>query len=347
MKKYIDNKLLLLFFSKLELVIDSDVSLFEGLGFALEKEKDERLAGYYKAIMERSIEGESLSSILGDLNFIENKRYIKLIELGEHTGSLDSVLKDIIEDIEMEIFVSERIKVAVNYPSMLFYLTIAVIYIIILKVVPMFKNIILYNNVKVGKSTNFVFMLSDFVNNNLILSSVILVAFVGLVVLLFNSNFKYGFGKKMFSSMLMTSNIQRTRMGLNFARSYLLLVKSGLGAEQSFEFLAASEGAKEISDKYKKAKEIIETQQDYNKAYNLLDFLPESLIQIIAVSSRTGHTEKALEKIIKVLKRDLESYIERFISKIEPTMIFIVTLIVGIVLFSVVSPVFNMIGSMV
>ncbi len=162
MNKYIENKKLLLFFSKLALVVDSDISIYEGLGFALEKEKDERLASYYRAIMDRSLEGESLSAIVEDLDFIENKRYIKLLELGEYTGSLETVINDIIEDLEMEISVSERVKSAVNYPSMLFYLTLVIIYIIMLKVVPMFKNIIVYNNVEVTRSTYTVFAISDF-----------------------------------------------------------------------------------------------------------------------------------------------------------------------------------------
>ncbi len=165
-------------------------------------------------------------------------------------------------------------------------------------------------------------------------------------MLIFNSSFSSEIRRKLFGRVLLSSKIQRTRIGLNFTRSYLLLVKSGLSTEESFEFLARSEKNKLISDRYLEAKELIESEEDFNMAFKLLDFMPESLSQILAVSTKTGHVEKSLEKVLRVLKRDLDSYIEKFISRIEPVMIFVVTLIVGLVLFSVVSPVFNMIGSM-
>ncbi len=346
-KKYIDNDKLLIFFSKLALIIDSDISLFEGMGFAMEKETDQDLLRYYKVIRDKSLEGNKLSEILAELDIIKEKRYIKLIELGEYTGNLESVLYDIIDDLDMEINISNKIKSAVTYPTMLFSLTIMIIYIVIIKVVPMFQTVIQYNSIKPSKATLLIFNISDVFNANVYASFSVFALIVILLVYLFKGNHSEKMRQKLITKLFFTKNIYRNRLGLNFAKSYLLLVKSGLSMEQSFEFLAQSESDKELKLKIIEAKELLENQQDAELAFKNLDFLPEVLTGIIAVSSKTGHIEKSLENSIRVLDRDLDTKVERFLSRIEPIMIFVITIIVGFILFSVVSPVFNMISSMV
>ncbi len=345
-KRYLDNEKLLDFFTKMSLIYNSDISIHEGLAISASKEKDRVMVSHYENLKNLVLDGKSISESLKEMDFIENKRYIKLIELGEFSGKLDSVFRDIIDDLSIEIETSNRLKSSLTYPSLLFIITLLMIFIIFTNVIPLFKEIFIRNNAEPNGLTRFVFSISDFLTANILISALLFLLIAGFVYYLLKFKSAKSLRRKLFMNFLTVRNVRKSRGGLNFAKSYLLLIKAGVGKMKAFDILIATETDPKIKQKIKSANEILKDSSDFDAALNELGFLPDFLTSIIAVSTKTGHLESALQSAIVVMKRDFDDSLDRFLSFVEPVMITIVVVIIGLILFAVISPVFGMLDGL-
>ena len=82
-------------------------------------------------------------------------------------------------------------------------------------------------------------------------------------------------------------------------------------------------------------------EEDLSKAMQAAELLSPAQCRMLAVGVRGGNADRMMETIADELMQDATGSLERMVAKIEPTMVLVTSLLVGVILLSVMLPLMN------
>lgn len=346
MKNYkLDNQIMATFTRQLSLVLDSDLPIHQGLEIIESKTKSEGLKHIIKAVRADIKEGYSLSESLLKFSDEFTPFVVNMIELGEKSGSLNNVLTQIADSLEKEIEIKSKVKSALAYPIILSLMMLGVIMLLVVKVLPAFDDILKSLGGELPGFTAWMLESSKFIGGNL-LTLVALVVIVVIGFFLFKNTKKGRFTTDKWVFFIpVQKGIASAVMGSRFARNLSVLLKSG------FSFTIALEMLKPIMDneymnllidnavvELKEGVSIAEVVEKFN-------IFPGIMIRLFSVAEKTGHMDQMLDKVSVEMEKEADMKLEGIATVIEPLLIIILSILIGVILVSVILPIINILNS--
>lgn len=123
-----------------------------------------------------------------------------------------------------------------------------------------------------------------------------------------------------------------------FAGGMALTLSSGLNPEQSMELVEKLLNNPYFSEKIKKCKELMLEGCEFSSALTRSDIFSGMYGRIISIASRTGNMDSAMKEIAAKYEDDLDTRLIGLIAMLEPTLVIILSVIVGFILLSVMLP---------
>ena len=230
----------LMFTRNLQVMVASGLSVPKALDILSQQTKNKFFGESLEKISESRVKGDKFSDALSKHKKIFSDLYCNMIELGEESGNLDKVLKDLAFQMEKEHNLKSKIKGAMMYPSVIICAMLLIGMLIIIFVVPKLKATFDSLNVDLPKSTKIILNLG-----NTLSSPIFLAEFFGGAILLFFSikaiN-KTKSGKKFFDSMIMripvVGQIVKKSNVANIIGTLSTLLSSGLPIVKSLEIIS-------------------------------------------------------------------------------------------------------------
>ena len=139
-KNKLANQDLFHFCEQFSILLHSGISCAEGFQLMMENSKTQEGKDFFRILSEDFEQNGSLAQTLKNSGHFPNSM-ISYIKIGEETGCLDEVLKSLSEHYEQEIEISETIRSAVTYPLLMLAMMGTVIVILLVKVLPVFKQV--------------------------------------------------------------------------------------------------------------------------------------------------------------------------------------------------------------
>lgn len=269
-----------------------------------------------------------------------------LIHAGEEGGVLEISLDRLATFLEAQDSLRKKVKSAMTYPVVVIIITILVLGLMTAIVVPQFKTA--YGNLgitedKMPALTRYIFALADFLRTGWFLVPLPALGVYGLWVLIG----KLPGGKKFQDTVKIkapvTGDIAFKVIITRTFRTLATLVNAGVPILEALDMSAAVADNVIVTSAFLKIKEKAQNGMPLNTTMKELPVFPAMVGHMVAVGEETGRIDEMLDKIAEWYNTELEEKIKGLTSIIEPVLIVIVGIGVGLVVGSVFIP---LIGAM-
>jgi type IV pilus assembly protein PilC len=290
--------------------------------------------------------GSSISKAMAKHPEVFSTFYVNMVISGEETGHLDDVFVFLAEYIDRTYAMNSKARNALIYPAFVVITFIGVMILMFTMVIPKISDILLSSGQEIPTYTRIVLGFSTFfVNYGLFLVVAIAVGAVFLFRYIrtpigrvgmdrFKISIPYvgDFYKKLYLARIADNWSTSLASGITMVRSLELsasVVDNAIYKKLLEDTVVAVKGGASVSDSLGKYQEEI----------------PGIIVQMVKVGEETGELGAILKTMAKFYQREVNAAIETLISLIEPVMIVFLGVAVGILLASVLIPIYNVASS--
>jgi len=341
----VPQKDLLVFFRQLAVILQSGVSLAQGMTLIAENMSNKKLANCVMRISARLSAGEELSLSLRQYPKVFPPITVGLIEAGEAGGILDQVLERVALLMEEQAKIRGQIIGALVYPGLVFLLASSVSLALLIFIVPRFKDMFDGMGADLPTLTSFMLSLSQLVTSMqfAIGAPVILVGlFYGFRTIYSSKSGRLKIDTAVFKVPLFGDLILRSEMA-GMCDTLATLVNSGIPVVDGLERCISASSNERIRTTIRRGINLVIQGQELNYSLAQSQVFPKLVISMIKIGEETGQLSFMLEKLAIFYKREVESTVSSLTKAMEPAVIFVVAGIVGTIVISLYLPMFSLI----
>ena len=344
----IPQKDLLIFFRQLAIVLQSGVSLAQGLVLIGENMTNKKFRACIYAIAARLNAGEDLSFCLKQYPKVFAPITVGLIEAGEVGGILDQVLERIALLLEEQAKLKGQIIGALIYPAIVLLLAVTVSLGLLIGIVPKFETMFSNMGAELPALTKFMLNLSRLVTTPGFAIGAPVTIFV--CIFLFRGFYASKEGRiavdtGIFAVPLFGDLILRSEMAA-LCDTLSTLVTSGIPLVDSLQRCMSASSNQLIKNTIQLGIQLVREGQELNYSFNQSKIMPRLVVSMIKIGEETGELSFMLEKLSDFYKREVESTVSALTKAMEPAIIFVVAGIVGTIVIALYLPMFSMIKAM-
>ena len=305
----------------------------------LESKKAKKCIG---EIYESVQSGRSLSEAFAEQRGVLPNIMISMISAGEESGRLDEVMERLAEHFAKDAKLKNKISSAMVYPKILALLTAAISIGLLTFLVPKIGVTIAELGGELPGLTKFLLKLSD----SVVHYWYIYLAVIGLAV--------YGFklwrssekGAETWSKLMLKIPVvgKATKMNASarFTRTVSTLLRSGISVLQSVEITEKSLDNVILQKKLEQARIEIRKGTSLSRSIRDITEFPPMIYAMVSIGEESGTLDAILEKAADYFEDEADSATQKMVSALEPVMIIIMAIIVGLVVGGIGMPILTM-----
>ncbi len=293
----------------------------------------------------RADEGEPLSQCLREGGRIP--AYVcGLVEVGEETGRTEEALAALSRYYERRARLDRQVRSALLYPAVMLVLMLLVIAVLLVRVLPIFDDV--YASLG-GRLTGVAGGLLA-LGRGLDAAMPALWAALALAVVFFGAFA----GVESFRDRVLAlwrrgrgdRGVSRRMNNARLAQAMAMGMASGLPLERSME-LAASlmEDVPPARARCEDCRARLEGGASLSAAMGESGLLPAGACRLLEIGQRGGTADAAMDKIARDLSEDGEAALEELISRVEPSLVLVCSVLVGVILLSVMLPLMHIMSA--
>jgi len=278
--------------------------------------------------------GTALSKALDKHRDIFSRFYINMVKAGEAGGSLGNVLLRLADYMERAAALKEGVVSALVYPVILLVVAVASVLILVIFVVPQFKQIFDQSGKALPFATDVVLTTGIFLRQNWPLVLAALVASVWLFSRSFSKPENRARWDARFLGWPVAGNLIAKVEMARFSRSLGTLLQNGVPLLTGLAILKDTLG----NAVFRNAVEIIsrDLKEGRGMAKPMMEanVFPKLAVQMIGVGEETGRLDEMLYQVADVYDREVAAAVKRALALIEPVMIVGLALLIGGIIMS-------------
>jgi type IV pilus assembly protein PilC len=335
-KKTLNQLELSAFCQQIAMIIDAGLPTYYGISILRDDAPDEETKALLSEIYEPMESGGSLHSALKNTGVFP-EYMVHMIDLGEQTGRLDEVLKSLTSYYEREAAIREGIKHAVAYPLVMTFMMLAVLVVLIAKVLPVFSQIYAELGSGLTGFAQVLMNISTVLNRYMIVLVIIFVVLLVAAIVLYRT----GLGRTLFQGKGISMSIAASR----FANCMYLALASGLDTDQGLNLAAELVNNPYMHEKITRCQEHIRHGEGFSNALLSAGIFSKTYASRISIGYKTGGMDNVMLKIGTAYEQETEERLDHFISILEPTLVIILSLFIGLILISFLLPLLGIMSS--
>jgi len=287
-------------------------------------------------------EGSSFAEALSLYPDTFSDMYINMVRSGETSGTLELVLERLADITEKQQALNNRIRSALTYPVLMFFLGLLVLYFLLAYVVPRITSIFSDMGQALPAPTRFLIATSELFKSGwwIILLGVLLVF---VVVSRLKKTEKGSFWyDKMKLSLPGFGNLITKLSVARFARTLGTLLENGVSLLQALGIVKNIVGNRLIAESIEQAAIDVEKGGGLGKSLEANSLFPHMSIQMILVGEQSGELETLLNKVADIYENEVETTVVGLSTLLEPVIILFMGVIVLFIVLSILLPIFEM-----
>jgi type IV pilus assembly protein PilC len=335
---------IVLFYRQLALLLESGINIVTSIELLQEQVTNHSLKKAMQEILADLRGGDQLSVAMSRHPDIFNALSCRTLSIGEQTGGLEAMLRQIADYMEKELVASKSIRSALMYPIFALVVTVVVVGILVGFVLPAFSNLYGSLGAELPTMTRVMMDFSNAVRNN---------GLTIILALLIVGGGAFAYMKTPEGSVYMDKLILRTPLlgrvkQLNelarCCRSISILYTAGLPLTEIMPLVIQGTNSKVMS------RALSDVHQDMLKGEGLSTpmsknpiFLP-MIVRMVKVGEETGNLDATLISIAQNYEAEADDKTKSLIGLIQPVMTLIIAGIVGLIALSMVSAMYSIYG---
>jgi len=320
----------------------SPLRIFRLLSAEIENKK---LQGALNQIVEDLQGGAPISRALASHPDIFTSFYINLVKAGEETGSLEKTFDYLADYLDRSYEVQSKAKGALIYPAFVIGVFVIVMTLMMTSVIPNIATILIDSGQELPIYTKIVIGISNFLSAYI---GLIAIAIAGAGVAFWRYSLtevgRYTIDRFVLSTPVL-GDLQQKLMLTRICDNLSTMLGSGISIVQALEVTADVVDNAVYREILQTA--LVEVKGGRSFADTLADYpeIPGILTQMTKVGEETGSLANILTTLSNFYRREVNNAIDTMIALIEPVMVVMLGLGVGVLLASVLMPIYNLTSS--
>ena len=327
---------------ELATLLRAGLPLDRGLEILINLAEKKSVSELLMAIRNEVRGGTSLSKSLDKHRDVFSRFYINMVKAGEAGGSLGNVLQRLADYMERAADLKESVLSALIYPAILFVVAVASVLILVIFVVPQFKQIFDQSGKALPFATDVVLTTGIFLRKNwpIILAGVVLALWL-LKRSLTHPVSRARWDAKFLRWPVMGNLIGKVEMA-RFSRSLGTLLQNGVPLLAGLSILKDTLGNAVFRDAVDVVSRDLKEGRGMAKPMMEANVFPKLAVQMIGVGEETGKLDEMLVQVAEVYDREVAAAIKRALALIEPVMIVGLALLIGGIIMSILVAMFDL-----
>ncbi len=325
------------FCSQMAIILKSGISSIEGITIMLEDASQENEKQLLLQIQETLMQTGSLYEALAAAGVFP-AYLLNMVQIGEQTGKLDDVMDSLANYYEKEASLAQTIKNAVTYPLIMLMMMTLVILVLITKVMPVFNQVFEQLGTQMTGFSRIILNIGVFINAHAIIFFGILAALVIFVIFLIKSAKGQSLFRSFADKFASNRDLSQKIAAYRFSNGMALTLSSGLTPEECLNLTSELTEQASFRSKLEQCRASVSQGSDLCEVLLEQGIFSGTYARMATIASRTGVLDEIMDKIAAQYEEDIDARISGMIAAIEPTLVIILSVIVGIILLSVMLP---------
>jgi len=295
-----------------------------------------------KVMSENIKQGDSMSKSMKQFPEVFPPILLSMIESGEATGNIDEVLARMADHFISENKIKNQVTGAMVYPIVLVIVMIVIMAILMIFVIPTFTEMFSASGVPLPTITKIVIAISDFTKKFWFVEVLIAI----LIGVAFAKYKKSTNGKHRIDSILLSLPIVGSAVKqiitARFTRTLATLLESGVSIVSAISIAADTTDNEIVKNSMAIAVDGIKRGMSLTSELKKLDIFPLMMTSMVGIGEETGELDSLLKKTADYYDEELEAGIKKILALLEPLMLIVIGGIAGVVVVSIMLPMFMM-----
>ena len=333
-----------MFCNQMAMILESGFSLNQGVTMVYEEMDDKNIKGVLQEVAKYLDEQVSFSEAI-DLTKAFDDYMVNLVKVGETSGNLDDVMQSLSEYYARIDNITNKLKQALTYPIILIIMMVVVVGIIVFKVLPIFKDVLN------GLGSDLSSYANSFMEFGQIFS---LICFAVLLVLVIVIIAGYLYQRVTHVNVLsnvvqksfLTRKLSRALNKAQITYALSLFISSGYDLQEAMKFVPKLVDDKQLRANLEKCNEDLINGDSFVEVIKKYQIYQGMQLNMIQVGFKTGQVDIIMKQLSNSFQEEVSRAIDQFLNIIEPTIVTLLSLVVGIVLMSVMLPLISIMSSL-
>jgi len=343
--KHVKRKEIFVFFRQLSILVEANIPLVQALKSLGQQVKSPYFEEIIFEIANNVNGGMSLSQAMAKYPKIFSNFSINLIKSGEVSGRLRESLNYLAEYLEKEYYLVSKIRGAMAYPAFILSVFLIVGVLIMIMVIPNLTSILIESSQELPWTTKLIIAVSGFIR----------IYWWGILLFLIVGFFSFSKYKKtekgkdywdrfklkmpVFGKILQKTYLARLSNNLS------ALTKGGVSIIQSLSIAGKVVNNTVFQRILFEAEKKVKTGKNISSVLEKYDEFPPLFCQMVKTGEKTGKLDVLLGKLSNFYNKEVDNVIDNLSQLIEPVLIVVLGIGIGILVMAVFMPIYNLTGS--
>lgn len=312
------------FCNQMNLMLRAGISTLEALNLLLEDAVSEE----ERHLLSQMVEDVELNGSLYQAAMqtgIFPAYSLSMFRLGEETGTLDTVTASLSAHYTRESNLANMLRSALVYPAIMLSMMILIIFVLLTQIMPVFQQVFQQLGQEMQGFSAVLLHIGEVLSRYSIFF-IFVVIILGLF-LFFN-----------WKKLPFQRRFQEEIAVCRFADGMAIALKSGLTPEQGMDLVSELVENDHVAEKIKTCRSQMDDGCEFAEAIHQTQLFKGSYARIAIIAGKAGVMDEAMSQIASEYEYAVNTRINNLIALIEPTLVIILSLIVGVILFSVMLP---------
>ena len=294
--------------------------------------------------LSREVEsGTSLSISLSKHPEHFNRLFTSLVEAGEESGKLDTMLDRVATYNEKLEAIKSKVKSALMYPFIVLFVSILVTVLLLLFVIPQFEVLFQGVGADLPTLTRVIVDLSRWMQDNWYIFLAVAVAAVVSFIYTYKRSEKMQFAlDRLLIRLPAIGPIFKKSALARFSRTLAIVFGAGVPLVDGMKTVSAATGNRVYQKAVMDVRNEVSTGRSLENSMASVKVFPNMMLQMVASGEESGELELMLNKVAEFYEREVDDAVDAMASIIEPVMIVFLGGIIGTMVLAMYMPIFKM-----
>jgi len=336
---------LVVFSRQLATLIESGIPIIRALQLLQEQVSSKKLRSVLAEVAVDVQQGRFISEAILKHESVFPPLYGRLIEVGERTGNLEMVLRQLGTYLEKEDQLTRKIKGALTYPAFVMVLAIGVVLLLMFVALPPLMELFTSFDAELPLPTRMLMAITDFVTGYAPWLLAGIAVAVGASVMFLRSEPGRWFWDRLMLRIPLINRITVQGAVARMARSMSSLLRAGISVPEILRMVIRTQSNRVIKASIKTVEQELLQGHGLSEPMAADPLFPRMLVQMVRVGEETGSLDGNMETLAIFYEDEVDRAVKALTDAIQPALTVFIGGIVGFVAVSVIMPMYTLIGA--
>ncbi len=341
----VQTKEIVIFTRQFATMIDAGLPLLQCLEILAGQQENKTFKKVLAEVKQSVESGNTLADSMKKHPKVFDDLFVGLVRAGETGGVLDTILRRLSTFLEKSEAVKRKVKGALIYPAVMLLVAVAVVAVLLLFVIPVFKEMFAGAGQKLPGPTLLVIGMSEFLQKYIIYIVIVLVAAFFAVRKYYRTNK----GRLLFDRIALRlpgiGNLLEKVAVARFCSTLGTMLSSGVPIMDALEVTAKTAGNLVLENAVMSARKAVAEGRFIADPLMETGVFPGMVVRMIAVGEATGALDAMLAKISEFYEGEVDVAVQALTQLLEPIMIVFLGGVGGGMVIAMYLPIFSMAGA--